>query len=214
MKDGKYVQIGNPYDIEMISKVYGLSMESLRDANPEKNFEEGTWIFIPRLREGRVLQETSRSPSSIARQSLIGHQDFLWPIKRNPISISSPFGDRGFGKTHDGVDIPSPRGTKIYAAAKGKVIFCKRMKGYGRLIIVDHGKDVHTIYAHNSKNLVRVGDQVSEKTVIALVGASGRATGNHLHFEVRIDGEAYDPLPFLDQNREIFIGKNERSSGQ
>ena len=210
MQDGKFVQIGQPYELAVLLEIYGMSEENLRNHNPGKSLVDGEWIFIPRSSKStiRFNGEGKVSPYALNADlhEITKDIEFVWPIKQNPISISSLFGDRGFSK-HEGIDIPSHRGTKIYAAASGKVIFCKRMKGYGRTIIIDHGKGVHTIYAHNSKNLVRVGNRVTPKSVVALVGASGRATGNHLHFEIRIQGEAFDPLPFLERSKEVFMVK-------
>jgi murein DD-endopeptidase MepM/ murein hydrolase activator NlpD len=215
MQDGKFVQIGTPYDLPALLSIYGMSEDNLRQYNPGKSFEDGQWVFIPRHAKS-IVHRTSVPRSSATTSFRLPAElndatkniSFVWPIKQNPRSISSPFGERGRGM-HDGIDIPSRRGTKVYAAASGRVIYCKRMKGYGRTVILDHGGGVHTIYAHNSKNIVRVGDRVTPKSVLGLVGASGRATGNHLHFEIRIHGEAYDPVPFLERDNEVYMVNSE-----
>ena len=109
--------------------------------------------------------------------------------------ISSYWGD---GRGHKGLDIAAPKSTKIYAAADGVVTYSGYRSDYGYLVIVDHndGK-TQTVYSHNSKNLVKVGDTVSAGQQIATVGASGNATGNHLHFEVRINGNSVDAAPYV-----------------
>lgn len=105
--------------------------------------------------------------------------------------ISSFWGD---GRGHKGIDIAAPRGTEIYAAADGVVSFVGYRSDYGYLIIVDHpdGK-TQTYYSHNSKNLVKKGETVMAGQLIAKVGASGNATGNHLHFAVAVNGTMVDP---------------------
>ena len=109
---------------------------------------------------------------------------------------------RGFEQNatrrHDGVDIVAPRGTSIQAAADGEVLFSGwGPGGYGRLVILQHQAEVVTIYAHNNDNLVRLGQRVRQGEPIATVGQSGRATGNHLHFEVRYKAIPISPHKFL-----------------
>ena len=116
--------------------------------------------------------------------------------------ISSAFGMRAdplnnHNKFHHGVDIAAPSGAPVKAAAAGKVVFSGQVAGYGNLIEVDHGAGWLTRYGHNSNNLVERGDTVAAGQRIALVGRSGRATGDHVHFEVRRGGKAVDPALFL-----------------
>ena len=114
--------------------------------------------------------------------------------------ITSNYGPRtrpyvGF---HSGIDIGMPMGTPICAVKDGKVITSLYSNGsYGYYVILDHGNGVHTLYAHCSKLLVSVGDVVKKGTVIAKVGSTGRSTGPHCHFEVRINGKRVDPSPYL-----------------
>lgn len=116
--------------------------------------------------------------------------------------ISSSFGRRadpidGRGKFHQGVDIAAAAGTPIHAVAPGRVVFSGVAPGYGNLIEVDHGAGWVTRYGHNAKNLVQVGEQIDAGRQIGLVGRTGRATGDHLHFEARRDGRPVDPKVFL-----------------
>lgn len=119
-----------------------------------------------------------------------------WPMKKG--TITSGFGVRKNGK-HDGIDISAPKGTPIYSAAKGKVIFSGwGPTGYGRLVVLKHSAEMFTVYAHNSKNLVKEGDAVKKGEKIALVGKSGRVRGgSNLHFEVRVNRISYDPRSYL-----------------
>ena len=96
-------------------------------------------------------------------------------------------------KFHKGLDIAAPSGTAIYPIKEGEVLFSGRQSGYGNIVVVDHGSGVISKYAHNKVNLVKQGDSVDADTVIAQVGSSGRATGPHLHLEVKNRGESIDP---------------------
>jgi murein DD-endopeptidase MepM/ murein hydrolase activator NlpD len=108
---------------------------------------------------------------------------------------SDPF--RGTAAMHAGVDIPGPVGTPIYATADGVVDRAERSGGYGNLVEVNHGKGIQTRYGHLSKILVAPMTRVKRGQLIALMGSTGRSTGSHLHYEVRIDGHAVNPVPFL-----------------
>ncbi len=117
---------------------------------------------------------------------------------------SSNFGWRldpftGQNAMHEGVDYMVPEGTPIYASAGGVVVYADTHPQYGNMVEIDHGNDVVTRYAHASKLLVKVGDVVRRGHEIALVGSTGRSTGNHLHFEVRYKGIAQNPVRFLQK---------------
>ncbi len=98
---------------------------------------------------------------------------------------------------HDGIDIAAPVGTPVHAAAAGRVIYAGRVRGYGNVVIVQHANHYATVYAHNSVNKVREGQSVSRGQVISKVGTTGRTTGPNLHFEVRRDNVASNPLRYL-----------------
>lgn len=122
--------------------------------------------------------------------------------------ISSGFGERrdpidGTHKRHSGVDIAAPEGSAIRAAMSGTVRFAGESKGYGNLVIVEHADGLETRYAHCDSIDVHAGDSVASGQVIATVGATGRATGPHLHFEVRQDGIATDPLSRFDSPQQL-----------
>jgi murein DD-endopeptidase MepM/ murein hydrolase activator NlpD len=117
-----------------------------------------------------------------------------WPVDA---ALSSTFGMRD-GRPHEGIDLAAPEGSQVHAACDGVVAYAgDRLRGYGRLVIVDHGAGLATVYAHNSKLLVREGDAVSRGRVIALSGQTGHATAPHVHFEVRQDSRPRDPLKYL-----------------
>ncbi len=116
-----------------------------------------------------------------------------WPVLG---VLNSRFGPRD-GTRHDGIDVAAPEGTPIRAAADGEVLYAGTQRGYGNLVILRHAGGLITVYAHNRENRVREGARVKAGEVIALVGRSGRATGPHLHFEVREGTKPRDPLRFL-----------------
>ncbi|MGJ8668166.1 MAG: M23 family metallopeptidase [Oceanococcus sp.] len=125
-----------------------------------------------------------------------------WPVKKG--FISSLFGTRidpfnGRRTRHGGVDFAAVLGTDIYTVAAGVVSFAGKRSGYGRVVEVNHGNGYVTRYAHNSRNLVRIGDRVIKGQPIALVGRSGRATGSHVHFEVLVDGQRINPHQYVSK---------------
>lgn len=110
--------------------------------------------------------------------------------------VSSNFGMR-WGKMHKGIDIANEAGTPIYAAMDGKVTYSGWIEGYGKVIIIDHGNKLETIYGHCSVLRVKVGDTVTKGHHIGDVGSTGRSTGPHVHFEVRINGVAENPSKYI-----------------
>ena len=102
--------------------------------------------------------------------------------------------------THKGIDIAATRGTPILATASGKVTFAGWSSGYGYLVKIDHGNGVETYYGHCSKLYVSAGDTVEAGEEIAAVGSTGNSTGNHLHFEIRLNGNQVNPESFVYQN--------------
>ncbi|MGE4233263.1 MAG: M23 family metallopeptidase [Bacteriovoracia bacterium] len=132
-------------------------------------------------------------------------EGFSWPLRTG--SISSFYGSRR-RDFHDGIDIRARKGTPVYSAKAGEVIYsARRIRGYGNMIVIRHENGFSTVYAHNSKNLVKLGDSVKDGQKIALVGRTGRATGPHLHFEVRRGQLAEDPLSYLPKVDRVMAGR-------
>lgn len=126
----------------------------------------------------------------------------MWPVKGE---ISSGYGFRnspgGIGSTyHEGIDIAADYGVPVEATASGTVTQAGWVDGYGNLVEIKHDGGITTRYGHNSALLVTVGQQVEQGTVVALVGSTGNSTGPHCHYEVRINGDAVDPVYFLPGN--------------
>lgn len=127
----------------------------------------------------------------------------IYPVRGR---ISSRFGPRIHPKTqeqknHLGIDIVAGLGAPVAATADGRVVFSGHRKGYGKVVVIDHGFGLQTIYAHNSHLAVRSGSRVKRGQFIARVGATGHTTGPHLHYEVRKNGEPIDPRPYLQARR-------------
>jgi murein DD-endopeptidase MepM/ murein hydrolase activator NlpD len=118
---------------------------------------------------------------------------FIWPVNG---PVVSGFGMR-WGRMHEGIDIAASSGTPIHAAAAGTVIHAGWLGGYGNLVVLDHGDGLSTAYAHASAILVGLGQRVSQGETLSLVGSTGNSSGPHLHFEVRVNGSAVDPLFYL-----------------
>lgn len=122
-----------------------------------------------------------------------------WPVQGK---ISSTFGTRVHPTfhtrtNHAGIDISAPKGTPIVAADAGEVLFSGWMRGYGNVVIIDHGANLATVYGHMSKTACSENQKVKKGGVIGYVGSTGVSTGNHLHFEVRVNGTATDPMKYL-----------------
>jgi murein DD-endopeptidase MepM/ murein hydrolase activator NlpD len=141
----------------------------------------------------KVNRSKDRDPVLSADQ---GAPDvWLLPL-RVPYEITTLFEWR-WGEFHTGVDLAAPYGTPYYAAHAGTVVLAAYDGGYGNCIKIDHGNGIETVYGHASKLLVSEGEHVNAGDELGLVGSTGFSTGNHLHFEVRINDVATNPLPFM-----------------
>lgn len=141
-----------------------------------------TWKKLDSLEKGVIAIPSAQPVEHLAFTSNYGIR-------------SDPF--RGTAAMHAGVDIPGLIGTPVYATADGMVDRAERSGGYGNMVELDHGKGIQTRYGHLSKILVEAGTRVHRGQLIALMGSTGRSTGPHLHYEVRLDGHAVNPVPFL-----------------
>jgi murein DD-endopeptidase MepM/ murein hydrolase activator NlpD len=201
------VTLGEGQTLWSLSRAHGVSVEAIADANglaDSNQVRAGRRLVIPgrtaasapsrmttvrigAQRAGEAFTKASSAAVRIAR-------GFLWPARGQ---LTSRFGWRRW-RHHDGIDIAAPYGSPIYAARPGRVIFAGWYYAYGRAVIVDHGDGVQTLYGHASKLLVSTGDTVSQGQLIARVGATGRATGPHVHFEVRVNGRAVNPMKYMN----------------
>jgi murein DD-endopeptidase MepM/ murein hydrolase activator NlpD len=142
----------------------------------------------------QIAQQLSSSAGSLPAGPIqSGSSGLIWPVNG---PITSPFGMR-WGSMHEGVDIGVPAGTPIRAAKAGVVAIAAYTGGYGNYTCIDHGGGLSTCYGHQSSFAVSAGDSVSQGEVIGYVGCTGHCFGDHLHFEVRVNGTAVDPMGYL-----------------
>lgn len=171
----RFTGVGGPFE----------AVEPLKTADPNFKSLFTSWKKLDQLEQGTIA-----IPSAM-------------PVKGT--SLTSKFGIRsdpfqGRAAMHAGVDLAAPLGTPIYATADGYVERSNWVGGYGNLVELNHGRGIQTRYGHLSKALVEPGQRVKRGDLIALMGSTGRSTGSHLHYEVRIDGKAVNPIPFMQSN--------------
>ena len=164
--------------------VEAASAEASADIAADAQFRSlfQSWKKLDRLEQGVIAIPSVQPVQHLSFTSNFGIR-------------SDPF--RGSAAMHAGVDIPGPIGTPIYATADGVISHAGRQGGYGNLVEINHGKGIATRYGHLSKILVADNTRVTRGQLIGMMGSTGRSTGSHLHYEVRIDGHAVNPVPFL-----------------
>ena len=197
---GIYHVVERHQTLYRICKTYGVDLKEVaslnRIADPSK-IETGQRIFIPGAK--KVLKVEIYIDDVAAEQTQTVKMaykkvDFIWPVEGK---ITNRF-EEVESRRHQGIDISSPVGTPIKASNAGKVIYSNNgIKGYGNLIIIRHSEEYVTVYAHNQVNLVEEGTWTEKGQIIGKVGQTGNATGPHLHFEIRKNNKALDPLLFL-----------------
>ncbi|HEX8307794.1 MAG TPA: M23 family metallopeptidase [Allosphingosinicella sp.] len=159
------------------------AVETVRAADPAFKALFNSWTKLDRLEQGTVAIPSTEPVRGTNFTSGYGVR-------------SDPF--KGRAAMHAGIDLAGPIGTPIYATADGIVQRSEYNNGgYGNLVELDHGHGIQTRYGHLSKSMVAAGQRVKRGDMIALMGSTGRSTGSHLHYEVRIDGKAVNPVPFL-----------------
>jgi murein DD-endopeptidase MepM/ murein hydrolase activator NlpD len=186
-------EVGDGDTLFAIARRYGTTVNAIVAANDlpsAHRLRVGQRLTLP-VGGGSPRQAAPASRAGTVQPSV--RANLSWPARG---TITSRYGWR-FRRHHDGIDIASARGTPIYAARSGRVRFAGWYYGYGRAVIIDHGGGLTTLYGHASALLVRTGEVVERGDLIARVGCTGRCTGSHLHFEVRINGRAVNPLPYL-----------------
>ncbi len=141
----------------------------------------------------RAAQGLPAAPSGAVATGAPSAAGLVWPVSG---TLTSGFGQR-WGRMHEGIDIAGASGTPIAAAAAGTVIVAGWNGGYGNMVVVDHGGGISTGYGHMSSIAVSVGQSVGQGTVVGGMGTTGHSTGVHLHFEVRVNGAATNPLDYL-----------------
>jgi len=199
MRDAQAARDRLSADRDTLGAAHRLKESALADARHTR--EEYLAEVEALAAESAALAATIRAAQSGAGSTSPGSTGtgapsaagLIWPV--NGVVVSG-FGMR-WGRMHEGIDIAASTGTPIRAAASGAVIWSGWRGGYGNCVVIDHGNGLATLYAHASALLVGVGQQVSQGQTVALVGSTGNSSGPHLHFEVRVNGVAVDPLLYL-----------------
>jgi murein DD-endopeptidase MepM/ murein hydrolase activator NlpD len=177
-----------------IAKAHGTTVDDLKTRN---NLSSNS-IFVGQNLYIVGSPGSSTLTPSVTLSDLEGTQmirdDLFLPVQGR---VTSEFGLRR-GRPHKGIDIAAKSGTPIYAVLDGVVVFSGVQRGYGNVIVLEHPDFVMTVYAHNERNLVSLGDEVKKGQQIAEVGNTGKSTGPHLHFEYRIKGQAINPRKVLN----------------
>jgi hypothetical protein len=221
-EDGAFHIVGAGETLRHICDVYGLDLEKVAKVNkilPPHTLKEGDTVFLPAqallCSDSDPWNQSAGSRGKPAEKDAIkrrtcsnladvmrGHRDPIVPTLKFPVQggvLTSPFGHR-WGRFHQGLDIAAPIGHPVLACANGRVVFTgtrKRFRRYGNTVLIDHGQGVYTYYAHLSSILVKKNQSVRQGQKIALVGETGRATGPHLHLEVRVANKMYNPLAYF-----------------
>ncbi|MDR1134490.1 MAG: M23 family metallopeptidase [Synergistaceae bacterium] len=166
--------------------------------------------------ETKTAAKTAQEPAGTkSKASLPDSKKLIWPVDGY---IYSAFNATRGRRKHGAIDIVTKKGVPIAAAADGIVSVAsnggKEFSGYGKIVILDHGKGLYTLYAHCDKLLVKMGQRVKSGEYIATVGRTGRATTDHCHFEVRLAGKKYDPLTYLPSRPEMVKATNYHAPGR
>ena len=186
-----------------IGLAYGVPHQELARTNGIGNadrIEVGQVLVIPDAKHPVpvrvVTPERARGDRPTPPEVPSGPVPFLWPVQGGV--LTSSFGPRD-ASYHDGIDISAPVGTPVRAARGGRVLYSDTLRGYGNLIILEHDGGYATVYAHNRENRADLGDVVRQGEQIATVGETGKTSGPNLHFEIRKDNIARNPIFFLPE---------------
>jgi len=201
-RKGVYHVVERHQTLYRICKTYGVDINEVASLNGIKEHSKiqvGQRIFIPGAK--KVLKVEIYIDDVVAESGEKGKEkvvlkklNFICPLEGKYVD----FFEESERKRHQGIDISAPLGTPVKASSSGVVIYSdSTIRGYGNLIIIRHSEEFVTVYAHNQVNLVAEGERVERGQIIGKVGQTGRSTGPHLHFEIRKNNKAVDPLLFL-----------------
>jgi murein DD-endopeptidase MepM/ murein hydrolase activator NlpD len=223
-QEGAFHIVGAGEGLTHICSVYGLDLKKVAEINelkPPYSLKVGDAIFLPadallsvgeeftdslKASDAKTKSRTAREKQSIQNVAMAmrGKKHPLVPRLKFPVSdgeLTSPFGYR-WGVFHKGLDIAAPIGRQVVACADGRVIFAgtsDELPRYGKMMVVEHGRGVYTHYAHLNQFYVKTGQRIKAGQKIAAVGNTGRSTGPHLHLELRVLNQMFNPLAYFSQ---------------
>ena len=193
-----------------VTVAYGIKQKL---EGPTDITREGKLVptFSETVDEYNYLRSSNLSRFEFARRWHVNTRPSIWPVDG---VLMSSFGERtdpfsGEGAYHKGVDISAPMGTPAHVSADGLVVFADRSGGYGRLVIVDHGNGFETYYAHLSRFDVVPGQEIRQGELVGAVGASGRVTAPHLHYEVHLRKQPVNPYRYLAPSTTARLAKTD-----
>ena len=194
-RPGRYYRVRKDDSLWRIAVTYGTTIEQLVRANDIANphgIEVGQLIFIP-----STVKIAPRPPPYPEKPVVPAASEgrFAWPLRGPALAT---YGSRRHHRIDHGLTIAGEDGAPVLATKSGVVCFCsEQLRGFGKVVIIDHGREWSSLYAHNSQILVKVGDRVKQGTTIARVGRTGRASRAQLHFRIYRDGSPVDPRRHL-----------------
>jgi murein DD-endopeptidase MepM/ murein hydrolase activator NlpD len=215
--EGAFHIMGKGETLYRVCEVYGLHLDKVAMVNklrPPYMLKEGDAIFLPAMallgekdlagpcNEPNLNCPTRSRDRMLLVDAIRGHKYPSVPPLAFPVpggELSSPFGYR-WGRFHKGLDIAAPIGTPVLACADGQVVFTgsrKRFRRYGNTVLIHHGRGAYTYYAHLDKITVKKNQKVRRGQRIGTVGSTGRSTGPHLHLEVRVENQMFNPLAYF-----------------
>lgn len=189
------------------AEVLGASAGTVQMAAKDDSLTTGDPRFRELFASWTALDDAGPDPFEMPYSSPVIQTPVISVPSRNPLNagyVSSGYGMRkhpvlGRRARHKGIDLAAPTGTPVYATADGMIERANYSRSYGNVIYIDHGSDLETRYAHLSRLSVSNGERVRKGDLIGYVGSTGRSTGPHLHYEVRVDGLAVNPIPYMKE---------------
>ncbi len=198
---------------EAAIRKFGLNPDKLAMASIQYTAKNTGGPLIPFFENGKdgLHPTLERLNNALQRMDVLEQTLLTIPsaMPANVMMMSSSYGYRrdpitGGGAMHSGIDFKGPHGQPILAAARGDVTHAGWKSGYGKTVEITHGNGLMTRYAHLSRINVSTGQKVTQGLQVGAMGSTGRSTGTHLHFEVRLNGRAINPRPFLETNRDVL----------
>ncbi|MGL4402119.1 MAG: peptidoglycan DD-metalloendopeptidase family protein [Fusobacteriaceae bacterium] len=196
-ENGIFYKIDKEDSFSALEKKFNISQDIIKSDNDISQLNYGNTVF---LREPKIAEDFKNKIATFSKKTTSSNSSFKSPL--SSLVVTSSYGTRNHPVVkkviaHGGVDLKAPTGSKVMAAQGGVVKFAGYSGNYGYLVVITHPNGYESRYAHLSKINVKKGQRVNSRETIALSGATGRVTGPHLHFEIRKNGKALNPLTYV-----------------